>query len=121
MTASITYNVSAISHVPVIHFSGKLDESSCDSICKEVQEFYFQNKNMDGLVLDFTSLHQINSKAIGHLMNLSADLTDDEKKLVISGSSSSMAHLFKKLGVHHMVDMVSNIREAGNVFDESDY
>ena len=111
-SVTITFQKSAFPRTHVVFFIGKLDEHSCDGACKKVNNFYRKNKAVDTLVLDFSNLLSLNSKAIGQIMELSNILSQEEKRLIISGPSLNVLSVLDMLGVRRTLEIVKSLEEV---------
>lgn len=79
-------------------FSGDFDGYSKEDVTK-VQDFMDRCEKGTNVVFDFTKLNYLNSYAIGHLIEWNKRLTENEGRILISGTPKSVGDIFTILGI----------------------
>ena len=104
--------------VKIINFAGQLDETNVDEEAKKIYKV-IEEMPLPNLLLDFSSLTYINSKAIGYLTDWYSRTAAKNGKIVIAQPQPNILDILKVVGITQIINILGSIDEAKLTFASS--
>jgi len=101
--------------VKLISFTGQLDETNVDDEAKKIYKV-IDEMPIPNLLLDFSDLTYINSKAIGYVTDWYSRSAVKNGKIVIAKPQPNILDILKVVGITQIINIFNDIDEAKQAF-----
>ena len=105
--------------VKLISFTGQLDETNVDEEAKKIYKV-IEEMPVPNLLLDFSNLTYINSKAIGYVTDWYSRTAVKNGKIAIAKPQPNILDILKVVGITQIINIFNDIDEAKQAFSGSE-
>ena len=102
-------------NVKVVNFVGQLDETNVDEEAKKIYKI-IEEMQVPNLLLDFSGLTYINSKAIGYLTDWYSRSAAKNGKIVIAKPQPNILDILKVVGITQIISINESMEDAKQAF-----
>ncbi len=103
----------------VISLAGQLDETNVDAEAKKIYQV-IDEMAVPNLVLDFSELTYINSKAIGYVTDWYSRVAAKNGKVTIAKPQPNILDILKVVGITQIITIYGSIEEAKNALGSAE-
>jgi len=104
--------------VRIINFAGQLDETNVDEEAKKIYKI-IEEMPTPNMLLDFSALTYINSKAIGYLTDWYSRTAAKNGRIVIAQPQPNILDILKVVGITQIINILGSIEEAKLTFSSA--
>lgn len=97
--------------VRIINFTGQLDETNVDEEAKKIYKV-IEDMPVPYLLLDFSQLTYINSKAIGYVTDWYSRASAKNGKIVIANPQPNILDILKVVGITQIISIHNSVEDA---------
>ena len=101
--------------VKIVNFTGQLDETNVDDEAKKLYQI-IEEMPLPNLLLDFSGLTYINSKAIGYLTDWYSRTAAKNGKIVIAQPQPNILDILKVVGITQIISINETMDQAKQAF-----
>lgn len=100
------------SQAKVVHVKGQLDESNVDEEAKKIYQIIDGSGDGFTLLLEFSELEYMNSKAVGYLTDWYTKLSDKSGKILIVQPKENILDILQVVGLTQLIQTYPTMDEA---------
>src|SRR3989339_1280862 len=99
-------------NIKIVKFEGQLDESNVDENSQKIYKLIEEVPQNLHLILDFSALEYMNSKAIGYLTDWYGKVTAKNGNIVIAQAKENIIDILQVVGLTQLVKCYTSLEEA---------